>query len=148
MSSVKPTRRGSVELEACWAFRSAQSWKIWQSVYGRVSKLEKDKTYNSWYSLVVTQPTTNQPIYCLNRGERTGSFAFSSLRSYVGDSRWFTAYIVFRCYCGEENRKVTALRPLGGRSNSVALLQLHNLLNRAAYLTLYHPRLAITKQSL
>ena len=30
-------------------------------------------TYNSRYSLVVTDPTTNQPLSSLTRGERTGS---------------------------------------------------------------------------
>jgi hypothetical protein len=41
------------------------------------------KTYNSWYSLVVTHPTTNQPIMRLSTGERTGSPVFSCLWSYV-----------------------------------------------------------------
>jgi hypothetical protein len=34
---------------------------------------QKSKTYNSGYSLVVTHLTTNPPVRCLNRAERTGS---------------------------------------------------------------------------
>ncbi len=41
------------------------------------------KTYNSRYSLVVTHPTTNLPIYSLSSGERTGSSVFCNLWSYV-----------------------------------------------------------------
>jgi hypothetical protein len=47
------------------------------------------KTYNSRYSLVVTHPTTNLPIYSLNMGERTGSLVLCSLWSYV------KAFVVF-----------------------------------------------------
>jgi hypothetical protein len=42
-----------------------------------------DKTYNSGYSLVVTHLTTNPPVRCLNRAERTGSLVFNVLWSYV-----------------------------------------------------------------
>jgi hypothetical protein len=35
------------------------------------------KTYNSGDSLVVTHLTTNPPVSCLNRAERTGSLAFT-----------------------------------------------------------------------
>jgi hypothetical protein len=41
------------------------------------------KTYNSGYSLVVTHLTTNPPVRCLNRAERTGSLVFNVLWSYV-----------------------------------------------------------------
>jgi hypothetical protein len=44
---------------------------------------QKVKTYNSRYSLVVTHPTTNLPIYSLYMGERTGSLVLCSLWSYV-----------------------------------------------------------------
>jgi hypothetical protein len=37
------------------------------------------KTYNSGYSLVVTHLTTNPPVRCLNRAERTGSLVVSCL---------------------------------------------------------------------
>ena len=40
-------------------------------------------TYNSGYSLVVTHLTTNPPVRCLNRAERTGSLVFNVLWSYV-----------------------------------------------------------------
>jgi hypothetical protein len=43
------------------------------------------KTYNSGYSLVVTHLTTNPPVRCLNRAERTGSLVFNVLWSYVED---------------------------------------------------------------
>jgi hypothetical protein len=35
------------------------------------------KTYNSGYSLVVTHLTTNPPVRCLNRAERTGSLVIT-----------------------------------------------------------------------
>jgi hypothetical protein len=35
------------------------------------------KPYNSGYSLVVTHLTTNPPVRCLNRAERTGSLVVS-----------------------------------------------------------------------
>ena len=44
---------------------------------------KKQKTYNSGYSLVVTHLTTNPPVRCLNRAERTGSLVFNVLWSYV-----------------------------------------------------------------
>jgi hypothetical protein len=45
---------------------------------------QKNKpTYNSRYSLVVTHLTTNLPVRCLNRAERTGSLVFNVLWSYV-----------------------------------------------------------------
>jgi hypothetical protein len=47
---------------------------------------EPAKTYNSRYSLVVTHPTTNLPIWSLYMGERTGSLVFTSLWSYVTDA--------------------------------------------------------------
>jgi hypothetical protein len=47
----------------------------------KVAKLAK--TYNSGYSLVVTHLTTNPPVRCLNRAERTGSLVFNVLWSYV-----------------------------------------------------------------
>ena len=43
----------------------------------------KCKTYGSRYSLVVTHPTTNLPIYSLSSGERTGSAVLYSLWPYV-----------------------------------------------------------------
>ena len=49
----------------------------------RDKKEKKAKTYNSGYSLVVTHLTTNPPVRCLNRAERTGSLVFNVLWSYV-----------------------------------------------------------------
>jgi hypothetical protein len=39
--------------------------------------IKTTKTYNSGYSLVVTYLTTNPPVRCLNRAERTGSLTVS-----------------------------------------------------------------------
>ncbi len=48
------------------------------------AKIEtKVKTYNSRYSPIVTDLTTNLPIYSLDMGERTGSLVLCSLWSYV-----------------------------------------------------------------
>ena len=38
---------------------------------------KKRITYNSGYSRVVTQLTTNPPVRCLNRAEQTGSLIVS-----------------------------------------------------------------------
>jgi hypothetical protein len=46
-------------------------------------KKDAKNTYNSGYSLVVTHLTTNPPVRCLNRAERTGSLVFNVLWSYV-----------------------------------------------------------------
>jgi hypothetical protein len=43
----------------------------------------ESKTFNSGYSLVVTHLTTNPPVHCLNRAERTGSLALNVLWSNV-----------------------------------------------------------------
>jgi hypothetical protein len=43
----------------------------------RKSASKMAKTYNSGYSLVVTHLTTNPPVRCLNRAERTGSLVVS-----------------------------------------------------------------------
>ena len=48
-----------------------------------VDTFPEQKTYNSGYSLVVTHLTTNPPVRCLNRAERTGSLVFNVLWSYV-----------------------------------------------------------------
>ena len=45
--------------------------------------MDQKKTYNSRYSLVVTHPTTNLPIWCLCMAERTGCPFLTSLWSYV-----------------------------------------------------------------
>jgi hypothetical protein len=53
----------------------------------------KAKTYNSGYSLVVTHLTTNPPVRCLNRAERTGSLVFNALWSYVSITPTCLVYI-------------------------------------------------------
>ena len=55
------------------------------------------KTYNSGYSLVVTHLTTNPPVRCLNRAERTGSLVFNVLWSYVSVLPNHTLYIPSAC---------------------------------------------------
>ena len=65
-----------------WRKTNQDSLKIqplWRSTPGTA----KSKTYNSWYSLVVTHLTTNQPVYSLSSGERTGSSVLYNLWSYV-----------------------------------------------------------------
>ena len=53
----------------------------------------KTKTYNSGYSLVVTHLTTNPPVRCLNRAERTGSLVFNVLWSYVEEKQCSVIHI-------------------------------------------------------
>ncbi len=50
------------------------------------SGMGKNKTYNSGYSPVVTHLSTNPPVRCLNRAERTGSLVFNVLWSYVRET--------------------------------------------------------------
>jgi hypothetical protein len=54
---------------------------------------KKTKTYNSGYSLVVTDPTTNPPIWSLCMAERTGCPVLSNLWSYVLDKCLIVVYI-------------------------------------------------------
>ena len=46
-------------------------------------KKGEKKTYNTWDSLVVTDPTTSQALTGLSMGERTGSRVFQWVWSYV-----------------------------------------------------------------
>ena len=50
-----------------------------QNVNGKKNIL----TYSSWDSQVVTYPSTNQPVNCLNLAERTGCLVLSCLWPYV-----------------------------------------------------------------
>jgi hypothetical protein len=61
-------------------------------------KDEGKKTYNSGYSLVVTHLTTNPPVRCLNRAERTGSLVFNVLWSYVKELIFYYLYQCFDRY--------------------------------------------------
>ena len=58
-------------------------------------KKAKEKTYNSWDSLVVTHPTTNQPIWSLCMAERTGCPVIFILWSYVSEDCSITIYTWF-----------------------------------------------------
>jgi hypothetical protein len=58
----------------------------------RCQKQKESKTYNSGDSLVVTHLTTNPPVSCLNRAERTGSLVLKILWSYVEESSWHDGY--------------------------------------------------------
>jgi hypothetical protein len=49
---------------------------IQQELEKKKKQPKKKKTYNSRYSLVVTDPATNQPIASLTLGEQTGSRIF------------------------------------------------------------------------
>jgi hypothetical protein len=52
--------------------------------------VKEKKTYNSGYPLVVTYLTTNPPVRCLNRAERTGSLVVSYSSAII--SLKFTIY--------------------------------------------------------
>jgi hypothetical protein len=47
------------------------------------SLFTRQKTYNSRYSLVVSDPTTNLPLAGLTKGEQTGSRTLPQVWSYV-----------------------------------------------------------------
>ena len=47
------------------------------------SEMPKEKTYNTRYSLVVTDPTTNPALPGLTMGEQTGPRILHELWSYV-----------------------------------------------------------------
>ncbi|KUM56468.1 hypothetical protein ACN42_g10749 [Penicillium freii] len=55
---------------------------------GSRRKKQKQRTYNSEDSLVVTHPTTNSPACGLSTAERTGSPVFHTLWSYVSCYLW------------------------------------------------------------
>ncbi|KAK1658588.1 hypothetical protein BDP55DRAFT_564924, partial [Colletotrichum godetiae] len=50
---------------------------------------DQKSTYNTRYSLVVTDPTTNPALIRLSMGERTGSRVF----------RWVWSYVLDRTHC-------------------------------------------------
>jgi hypothetical protein len=58
--------------------------------------IQEQKTYNSGYSLVVTHLTTNPPVRCLNRAERTGSLVFNVLWSYVSNQSFAEFISLFK----------------------------------------------------
>ena len=78
-----------------------QSERYKTNVKQELSKsTKKSKTYNSGYSLVVTHLTTNPPVRCLNRAERTGSLVFNVLWSYVQTMFNLTVYnLGLKKYC-------------------------------------------------
>ncbi len=49
----------------------------------KAKKKKPEKTYNTGYSLVVTDPTTNPALIGLTRGERTGPRILQWVWSYV-----------------------------------------------------------------
>jgi hypothetical protein len=63
-----------------------ETTEVFHTVHA-ASKGQKDGkiTYNRGDSLMVTHLTTNPPVRCLNRAERTGSLVFNVLWSYVED---------------------------------------------------------------
>jgi hypothetical protein len=65
------------------SFLETKSLKVAPEEPKHYGEAKKTKTYNSGYSLVVTHLTTNPPVRCLNRAERTGSLVFNVLWSYV-----------------------------------------------------------------
>src|SRR5690242_14841941 len=69
---------------------------LWSPIHRQCSKICQN-TYNSGYSLVVTHLTTNPPVRCLNRAERTGSLVFNVLWSYVEDKVYLTIIILRTC---------------------------------------------------
>ena len=56
--------------------------------------IERQKTYNTRDSLVVTDPTTDLAVTGLTMGERTGSRVFQYLWSYVLVQSVSQAYVV------------------------------------------------------
>ncbi|KAF2137378.1 hypothetical protein K452DRAFT_235871 [Aplosporella prunicola CBS 121167] len=57
-----------------------------------VFRKAKNKTYNSWDSLVVTHLTTNQPVHSLYLAKRTGCLVLYDLWSYVLNNSAWCAY--------------------------------------------------------
>ena len=77
---VPATFEGTCE-RRCWGMaKTAESSKkrqLGNKKWWSLKIIGKTKTYNSGYSLVVTHLTTNPPVRCLNRAERTGSLVFN-----------------------------------------------------------------------
>ena len=66
-----------------WGFHFLVSFNLFCLSKNTIYKSKENKTYNSGYSLVVTHPTTNPPIWGLSTAERTGCPDFLNLWSYV-----------------------------------------------------------------
>ena len=66
------------------------------------------KTYNSGYSLVVTDPTTNPPISSLSTAERTGCPIFLNLWSYAEEGSLYNM-IDYNC-CISTLKRSSAIR--------------------------------------
>jgi hypothetical protein len=78
-------------------------WRVSDEVEGRGAKT---KTFNSGYSLVVTHLTTNPPVRCLNRAERTGSLVLNVLWSNVEDKLSLYQYTLVVITCPEVLRSI------------------------------------------
>ena len=107
----KGTKSSRMELcvSSCWGhansctlehrqpnFRNVTYNPTTQLFLPEVKRNSKIDTYNSGYSLVVTHLTTNPPVRCLNRAERTGSLVFNVLWSYVTLSPSFIPILKMR----------------------------------------------------
>ena len=78
-------KRGSCLLVEAFRYSLPQAAPKWEVILKDMQETSlsigqkkegEAKTYNSRYSLVVTDPTTNQPLTSLTMGERTGSRIF------------------------------------------------------------------------
>jgi hypothetical protein len=69
-------------------------------------KGQKDKTYNSRCSLMVTHSTTNLPLIGLTLGERTGSRIFQWIWSYVLVTRAKSTYITTPSRGKQKNKNI------------------------------------------
>jgi hypothetical protein len=71
----------------CYGFKATM--KVYQKsvAANQPTSKKSPKTYNSGDSPVVTHLTTNPPVRCLNRAERTGSLVFNVLWSYVKEKQ-------------------------------------------------------------
>jgi hypothetical protein len=110
-------------------------WRVSDEVEGRGAKT---KTFNSGYSLVVTHLTTNPPVRCLNRAERTGSLVLNVLWSNVEDMLSSQQYKLVVITCPEVLRSIQftigSIPPILYRQRTL----IRRLKLRGAY-TLYLP---------
>ena len=83
----------------------------------RAKKQKKSCTYNSRYSLVVTDPTTNLPISGLYMAERTGCPILLSLWSYVTE---MVDFVIINKNCRAVSKQKCSLQPL---KDDLAIMQ-------------------------
>ena len=124
-----PYRRCDFFMHSLLSLISSSAFLSFALFFGRLpcqkvteGRTQKKKTYNSYDSLIVTHPTTKQPISSLRMPERTGWPIFLSRWSYVigaGHGRAHDGRVWLVCRTGlpEPRGQVKNRAPIPERNN-------------------------------